>query len=297
MPTQVTPYPPVAPVVAGENITVSLFLASPPRIQRAVEALTNERFIADVIFGMGPTAEGGAVIHDQVVESNLYTERDVEEISPGADFPLLTSTEPTPLVAVARKYGGEIFLTDEQIRRNNRAVLTRETTKLRNTIVRKVDTVAIAALEAAPIQTSGGSGDWSTAATDIIADLVTASGAISSLDMGYIADTVLINPLQEQDLLKDKDIRDALPRERDNSIIRTGNLGRLMGLDFIVSNRVTAGTAYVLQRKIIGGISDEVPIYARPIADERRERVYIHGARVVVPYVTDPKAIFKLTGI
>lgn len=296
MPTT-TAFPPVPPTIAGENITVSMFLSSPPRVQRAIEALTNERFIADVIFGTGPRAEGGAVIHDQVTDSNLFMDRDVEEIAPGGDFPLLTSSEPTPLVAVARKYGGEVFLTDEQVRRNNRNVLTRETTKLRNTIIRKVDTVAIAALEAAPIQTAGGSGDWSTAATDIIADLVTAAGAISSLDMGYMADTVLINPAQEIDLLKDKDIRDALPRERDNSIIRTGNLGRLMGLDFLVSNRVTAGTAYVLQRRIIGGISDEVPVYARPIPDERRERVYIHGARVVVPYVTDPKAVFKITGI
>lgn len=296
MPT-VTAFPPAPPTVSGENITVSLFLNSPPRVQRAIEALTLRRFVADVVFSNGPTAEGGAVIHDQVTAVNDLLADDVEEIAPGSEFPLLTSTEPTPLVAVARKYGGEIFLTYEQIRRNNRSILTRETTKLRNTIIKKFDTIAMAALDAAPIQTAGGSGDWSTAATDIIADLVTAAGAVSSLDMGYIADTVLINPAQEIDLLKDVDIRNALPRERDDSIIRTGNLGRLMGLDFIVSNRVTAGTAYVLQRKIVGGISDELPMYARPIDDERRERTYIHGARVGVPYVTDPKAVFKITGI
>lgn len=295
MPT-VTAFPPAPPTISGENITVSMFLNSPPRVQRAIEALANERFIADVIFGTGPRAEGGAVVHDQVTESNLYTTDDVEEISPGADFPLLTSTEPAPIVAVARKYGGEIFLTDEQVRRNSRNVLTRETTKLRNTIIRKVDRVAIAALNAAPIQTDTASADWSTAGTDIIADLAVAQNMISSLDMGYIADTVLINPAQELDLLVDADIREALPRERDNSIIRTGNLGRLLGMDFVVSNQVPAGTFYVLQRKIVGGISDEVALYARPIPDERRERVYIHGARVVVPYVTDPKACVKVTG-
>lgn len=296
MPTTVSPYPPAPPTIAGENITVSLFLNSPPMVRRAIENLTLQRFIADVIFSDGPRADGGAVVHDQVTAANLYMDRDVEEIAPGAEFPLLTSSEPTPLVALVAKYGGEVFLTYEQIRRNNRGVLQREMTKLRNTIVRKVDTLALAKLDAAPIQTMAASGDWTTAATDIVSDLATAAYMVSSLDMGYIADTVLLNPTQELDLIKDKDIRDALPRERDASIIRTGNIGRIMSLDFIVSNRVTAGTAYVLQRKIVGGISDEIPAYGKVIDDERRERNYIHGARIPAMYVTDPKAVVKITG-
>lgn len=290
------PVPPAPPVIAGTNITVSLFLNSPPRVQRAIRDMTLQRFVADVVFSQGPTATGGAVIHDQITGPDYYMGGDVQEIEPGGEYPLLTSPEVAPLVAIARKYGGEVMLTDEQVRRNNLGVLARETVRLRNTIVRKVDTVAMAALRAAALTAQVASGDWSTAATDIIADLVTASGTIGALDMGYVADTVLINPAQEMDLLKDKDIRDALPRERDNSIIRTGNLGRLLGLDFIVTNRVLPGEVFVLQRKTIGGISDEVPLYARPIPDDRRDRVFIHGGRVVTPYVTDPKAGVRITG-
>lgn len=291
-----TPYPPAPPVVQGTNVSVSLFLQSPPRVQRAITNMALQRFVADVAFSQGPAATGGAVMYDQVTAPDLYMDRDVQEIEPGGEFPLLTSPEVAPLVAVARKWGGEVYLTYEQIRRDNRGVLARETTRLRNTIIRRVDTLAMAALRAAPITQQAASGDWSAAATDIIADLVTAAGAINALDMGYVADTVLINPQQEQDLLKDKDIRDVLPRERDNSLIRTGNLGRLLGLDFIVSNRVNPGEAFVLQRKVIGGVSDEVPLYARPIDDERRERTYLHGARVPAVYVTDPKAAVRVSG-
>lgn len=294
MPT--VPFPPAPPVVNGTTITVSQFLTNPARVQRAIQDLTLQRFVTDVVFGAGPTATGGAVVYDQVTANDLYLRDDVQEIEPGGEFPLLGDTDAGPLVAIARKYGGEVPITDEQARRDNRNILNRQMTKLRNTIVKRTDTVAMAALRAAPLITQVASGDWSLAATDIVSDLATAANAISRLDLGYVADTVLIAPDQELDLLKDKDIRDALPRERDDSLIRTGNLGRLMGLDFVVSNRILPGEVFVLMRRVIGGVSDEVPLYARPIPEPRRERTFIHGARVVTPYVTDPKAGVRITG-
>lgn len=292
-----SPFPPAPPTVAGTNITVNAFLQTPTRVQRAIEALTLQRFIADAIFAGGPAVAGGSVMYDQMLgPDDIFTAREVQEIEPGSEFPILNTGERMPLVAVARKYGGEIMLTDEAIRRDNRPLLAREMTRLRNTIIRRVDTVAMAALGAAPVQTMVASGDWSLAATDIVADLATAAGMVSRLDMGYVADTVLVNPDQTLDLMKDKDLRDAMPRERTDGLIRTGNLGRVLGLDFIESNRVAAGTVWVLQRRIAGSISDEVPLYARPIRDDRRETTFIHGARVVVPYVTDPKAVVRITG-
>ena len=292
-----SPFPIAAPTVAGTNITVSMFLNNPARVQRAIENLALQRFVADLIFADGPAATGGAVIYDQVTANDLYLSQDVQEIEPGSEFPVLSSPQAGPLVAIARKYGGEVLFTDEAVRRDRRDLLQRDLVRLRNTIVRKYDTLSMAALDAAPIITMAGSGDWTTGATDIIGALATPANPVDVLDLGYETDTVLINPAQELDLLKDADIRSALPRERTDVPIATGNLGRLVGHDFVVTNRVTAGTAYVLQRKVAGSISDEVPLYARTIDDRRREATFIHGARVGVPYVTDPKAVVKLTGI
>lgn len=291
------PYPQPSPTISGSNITVSTFLANPPRVQRAIENMTQQRFIADVIFGTGPQATGGAVVYDQVLDSGvLFTERDVQEIEPGSEFPIVSSGERNPLVAVARKYGGEVMLTDEAVRRDNRNLLNREMTKLRNTIVRKVDTVAIAALNAAPIQTLASAGDWGTTAGAPITDIGKAQNLVQVLDMGYEIDTAFIHPDQELDLVLDEKIRTALPRETSTVPIATGKLGRLMGVDFVVSNRVTSGTCWFVDRGMVGSISDEVPLYARPIPDARREVTFIHGARVPVPYVTDPKAVVKVTG-
>lgn len=292
------PYPPPLPTVAGTNITVSAFLNNPTRVQRTVDDLTTQRFVSDVIFAQGPAVVGGAVLYDQVTSDDLYLGQggDVQTIAPGGEFPILSSADKAPLVAAAAKYGAEVFLTDEEVRRDRRDVLRRELAKLRNNIIRKVDAVGMAALTAAPTLTGAASGAWITAATDRIGDIATGANAINDTDLGYVADTMLVNPTQELALLKDKNIRDALPRERDDSLIRTGNLGRLLGLDIIVSNRVPVGTVFFVARKVVGAISDEVPLYAKPIPDERRERTYIHGGRVVVPFVTDPKAAYRMTG-
>lgn len=291
------PFPPAPPTVAGDLITVSMFLNNPTRVQRTIEDITNLRFVADVILAEGPAIPSGSVIFDQITEQGqIFLDRDVEEIEPGADFPILNALEAGPLVAIARKYGGEVFLTYEDVRRDRRDKLGRRLTQLRNTIVRKVDRIAMAALRAAPIIAQAASGDWSTAATDIVRDLAIAKNSISRLELGYMADTALIHDDQELDLMSDKDIRDALPRERDNSLIRTGNVGRLMGLDFIATSQVAAGEVFVLQRKVAGSISDEVPMYARPLDEPRQERTYLHGARVPAVYITDPKAVVRITG-
>lgn len=292
-----TPYPAGSPTINGTTVTVDAFLRNPARVQRSIDALANNRFIADVIFRPGPPATGGAVIYDQILgPESSFTERDVQEIEPGSEFPIVNSGELMPSVATAKKYGGEVMLTDEKVRRDARDLLARESIKLRNTIVRKVDTVAIATLEAAPILTFAGA-DWGTAATDILAQLAQAAFLSTSLDMGYEPNTVLINPAQELDLLVDTDLRAALSADNGSQLIREGNVGRLMGFDFIRTSRVPAGTAYLLDRGTAGSISDEVPLYARPLHDDRREAWFIHGARVAVPYVTDPKAVVKLTGI
>ncbi len=290
------PHPLPPPVIAGTNVTVSLFLQNPPWVQRAITDLSLQRFVTDLIFSSGPAAEGGAVIYDQVTTSDLYLDRDVQEIEPGGEFPLLDKADVGPLVAIARKYGGEVMLYWEDIRRDRRGKLAKQMVRLRNTIVKKADTISMAALRAAPITQQVASGAWATPGTDIIADIVTASGSVDALDLGYATDTILVSPSGAQNLLKDKDIRDALPRERDDSLIRTGNIGRILGHDIVSTNRVVAGEVFVLQRKVVGGVSDEVPLYARPIEDDRRERTFIHGARVPAVYITDPKAAVRITG-
>lgn len=294
-----TTYPPAPPTIDGQGrITVEQFLRTPSRVQRVIADLTRERYIAERIFGTGD-AQGGAVVYDQLVGSdNLYTERDVQAIEPGSEFPLTDVGELAPKVAAVSKWGGAGIVTYEAARRDARDTLNRKLTRIRNTIVRKVDTVAIAALNAAPINASTGT-DWSDTDTrDAIGDIALAVNKIDNQDLGYVADTVLINPTQELELFLDKGIRDALPRENSAANpIASGRLSGLMGLTWYASNRVPVGTAYVLASTQAGSLRDELPLYSRVVDQPERERYLIQAARVTVPIVTDPLAVYKLTGL
>lgn len=292
-----TTYPPGAPTVNGQLITVEQYLKQPTRITRVINDLTRQRFIAERIFASG-SATGGAVIYDQVTASELYTDRDVQAIEPGSEFPIVTSGEVAPKVAAVTKWGGAAIFTYEAVRRDARDVLNRELTRLRNTIVRKVDTVAIAALDAAPINTDTGT-DWSNPTTgDPILDLAQGRSTIDDADLGYTADTILINPAQYVDLMGSKTVREALPRESlTGNPIANGQLNGFMGFTWYVTNRVAAGTAYILSSTMAGSLNDELALYSRTIDQPERERYLVQAARVTVPTVTDPKAVLKLTGL
>jgi len=293
-----TMYPPGTPQYAGNLLTVDRFLKNPPQVERAITDLTRQRFVADELYAAGPQAVGGAVVYDQLLTGGeFFTERDVEAIAPGADFPIVSEGIAEPLVAKAAKYGGAAVFTYEEIDRDRRDVLNRNLTKLRNTIVRKVDAIAMAALNAAPVQTQTASGDWTVTSTDIIGDLETARIAIDEQDMGYVADLVIINPAQKLDLKRNPGIREALPRESlAGNLLGGADLGNLLGFRWAISNRVPAGTVWVTASKIVGSISDEVPLYSRVVDEPRNERRLVMAGRRVVPFITDPRAAVRMTG-
>lgn len=296
-----TTYPPGPPTVAAGRITVEQFLRQPTRVQRAVEDLTRQRFIADYLY-TGGDAQGGAVIYDRVLAADLYTTRDVQAIEPGSEFPIVDTGETSPLVAAVTKWGGAAIITYEAVRRDARDVLARQLTKLRNTILRKVDTVAVAAITSDPnIPTAPGIAAWNNPTTgDPITDLEVARSVIDDADMGYTADTVLVNPQSRLRLMGRADIRNALPRESTvNNPLLAGNraLQGLLSFNWIVSNRVPVGTAIVAARQVLGSIRDELGLYSRTVDQPDQERWLVMAARVTVPVITDPLAAYRITGI
>lgn len=293
-------YPPGAPTVAGGRISVEHFLRTPSRVQRAVENLTTQRFIADYIFSAGD-AQGGAVVYDRIAAGDFYTTRDVQAVEPGSEFPIVDTGEAEPRVAAVTKWGGAAIITYEAVRRDNRDVLARKLVKLRNTIIRKVDATGVTALTGdTGVPTGPAAAAWNNTTTgDPISDIEGARSAIDNADLGYIADTVLINPQQRLRLMARKDIRDSLPRESTggNPVLTGGAaLNGLLGFTWVVSNRVPAGTVIVTQRQAVGSQRDELPLYTRSVDQPDKERWLLMGARVTVPIITDPLAAYRITG-
>ena len=287
------------PVVGSNNeISVSRFLKNTPVVEKVLDNMAMQRMFAHKVFDVGPRTESGSILYSQITgEGSYYTSRDVQQITPGSEFPNVGIDEEELLVATVAKWGGRFGLTYESIDSDRRDLLNRALVRLSNTIARKVDTQCVAALAAAGLQTAAASGDWSTAATDILGDVQTALGAIENQDLGYQGNLVLLNPAQALDLRKDADIRNAMPRETTtNNMLWGRDLAGIAGIDdWFVSNRVPAGTVYIVQAKMIGSVSDAKPFYSRVVDKPETEEVLVMAARRFVPYITDPLAGFKIT--
>lgn len=299
-----TIYSPEAPVIAADGkITVDAMLNDPLRLQKRVATMVNQRLIANYIFSQGAPAVGGAVVFERTLETegSLYLSRDVQEIEPMSEFPLLDDADSSPSVKAASKYGGAFEVSYEEKRRNRIDIVNRKLTRLANTIVRKVDLVALAELNNDGVITANArvGTPWSNTTTgNPVMDIASAASIIDNRDLGYTANTVLINPAQELALFGRKDVRDSLPRENAaTNPYMSGKVNGLLGYTWVVSNRVPAGTAYVLEAGMPGSLHDEVPFYTRPTDQPRNESWLLQGARVTVPVITEPLSVIKLTGL
>lgn len=290
-------YPAPPPTVTADGIeTISRFLSSPTLIQRAITSITADRFISDSLLTGRTRPSGGAVQFEQT--ESKYPDQPVESVAAGQEFPLTTlGNGPSKIVAV-RKWGIDTIVTDEAIRRLTRTPVDRALIKMGNGVIRQVDVTALAAITAAPIQTLAAAAVWSTAAHPILTEVLTARAMIAEQNEGYMADSLVLSDDAYTALMGNEPIRQAMARETLASPVYTGMLGRLAGLDVMVSpNLPTATSALVLDRGVLGGMADEVPLMASTMRQEETERWRLRAKRITVPFVLEPKAAVEITGV
>lgn len=284
------------PSVSGTLITVDTMLQQPTRITRMIMDLTLQRFIADRVFASAGGVSGGAVIYDTVQANELYTNRDVQRVEPGAEFPLVTSERLVPNVAQVEKWGGKVFVTDEARDRNNAAGFTNQMRQLGNTVVRKINQRCIEVLEAA-ITASGftsagrnwgavvvGGSSQSNVTLFPARDFMLAQQLAETDELGVVYDLWLLNP-QEYTAL---------------ALVYGSTLSDILNslnLSIYVSNRVTAGTAYVVASQQVGEMRVEKPLSSETWREPETERTFVQTSVRPVMYVTNPFAVRKFTGL
>lgn len=305
--------------VTGGVTQVDLLLQQPEILSRELTSLVRKRLIADRIFARGSAEQvKGGMLRFQRAES-IYTDRDPEKVAPRAFFPRTGWSEELRSAAV-NQWGLEVPINALAIRRHAIDQIDRAEIKLANRIVKMIDTEAMNLLTTdADVQTFAASGDWTTAATDIFADLAEALRLLDVQDEGYEGTTLIVNPAQFKDLLTDKDIRDAMPREDRESAQRTGIVQGILGFDEILrTNQLAAGTVIATAAKVVGTIADEAPsdregytafdpgdngagddfapVYVKVYEEPQGSDTIVRGARWPAMGITDPKAAVKITG-
>lgn len=295
-------YPPVEPTIVGDVETVNRFLNEPTSVQRRVREITLNRFLADFLFPTRIPIEGGAIMYD--LGEGLYLARDPEAVNPGAQYPRAMESRGAAAIARATKWGQDVPITDEAIKRLRGATLERQLRKLGNTMIRKVDTVAMATAAAAITLTSPTSVPWDQTGADPFLDVMLADAKGSELDDGFEYDTLVLRDELYARMVANPTILAGLAREGANTVTETGDVVRVAGKTLVRSNRLPAGIDRLLiDRDQFGamGYEDlESPEYEGDPANgietwARRDPVandswLVRGRRPVVPLVLEPNA-------
>lgn len=292
-------YPLGAPTLSGNTLTVDMALKQPGRITKRLADLTLQKFIVDRIFASsGASVASGAVIYDQVTKNELYLTRDVEERTDGGEYPLVGGERGEPLVAQSEDWGGKFYITDGAVRRNDRVFFDNQVTQLANTIVRKVNQRAVATLETA-ITALAGAGvvpgnDWSdvtltgTSPTPNnarpFADFAKVQLAADIEELGVTYDLLIVNPQEKHNL------RIAYGPELDEIL-------KEAGIELFASNRVSAGTAYMVARGQVGFLDYEQGLTTETWREQKTRRQWVQSSVMPIMGVTNPYSIKKLTGL
>jgi hypothetical protein len=318
-------YPPAAPTISGDTLTISRFLNSPAAVQRRLRTLTENRFIADVLLSGRFQVSGGSILYEQ--SESIYTNKAPEAVSPGTEYPMSTASPGTAALAAVTKWGQDVPVTDEHVGRYGGRAVEIALIKIANNIIKQVDSVALAVIAAAVTQTRaagspGGVGTaraWSTITNDPstsaapLMDLMGAAAEIRALDQGYEPDIAVMSDLSLARVVGNAAIIAGLPREDRNSVTAAGLAAfrEIAGLMPLATNNLpVANTVFVLDSTMLGGLGYEripSPEYQGDPANgvesfSRRDpastdKWIIRGRRPVVPIVQEPGAAFKITGV
>jgi hypothetical protein len=295
MPKENVPVHPLGPpTLVGNDLTVDTMLEQPTRITNMIMDLSLQKFVIDRIFASAGGVTGGAIVYDVADANELYATRDIGRVSPGGEFPLITSERPTPSIAEVEKWGAKVFLTDEAKERNNSALFTNKIRQMTNTIIRKLNQRAIAELEksiAASGQVTNGN-NWSAVKTAGVEasqankfpafDFAHAQQLAEEDELGIVYNLWLLNPQEFTNLV---------------TIYGSANLRPLLqelNIDIYVSNRVTAGTAYVVAQQQVGQMRVEKPLTTRTWYEEETERTWVQASVRPVMFVDNPFAVLKV---
>lgn len=302
-------YPAAPPTLSGDLETISRFLQSPTQILRRLRTFQELRFVSDQILTQRFRSAGGAVLYEQ--SEPILTDRAVQAVSPGAEYPMANTPTGTAAIAAIQKWGQAVDLTDEEVVRNvyAGAAVDRKLRKVVNTVIKQVDSVALAAVASAVTATQAATAAWSNinaAASTKLYDILAAVATINGLNQGYNADTLLCGDLKYAQVMADQTVQAAMKREDTTNPIYSGTIDRLAGLTVVVSPNLPTTDVWVLDSKQLGGMADEVdgaPGYtvdAMSIAVksqriEKQDKWEMWGRRKTVPVVQEPGAAIRIT--
>ncbi len=302
-------YPAPPPTVSGDYTTIHRLLQSPELVARRLRTIAEQRFIADALLTGRFSVVGGAIQYEQPGES-LYTDRAPERVGPGGEYPLSGLGIGPTQVASTVKWGQDVPITDEAIKRLNRDPVDRAFTKMVNQMVKLIDGITLAAIASAVTQSTAAAAAWSSAtAIQIFRDVALAKANIAALNQGYDPDTVVLDDFSWTYAMAAFIAGGFLPRESANTPALTGEFPVIDGMRYLKTPNIpTVGQVVVLDSQQLGGMADEqlggpgykgaaAGIEVKTMRDDDHDAWKLRCRRVTVPVVIEPGCAWKITAV
>ena len=312
-------YPPAAPTLSGDNVTISRFLNNPTLVARRLRTLLEQRYISDTILSGRFTADGGSIQYE--TGETIFSDDNPRAVAPGSEYPVTTVSSGTASLAKTVNWGQDALVTDAAISRQKMDPVNRALVKLANQNVKYVDSIALSAVSSAVTQTiAAGTGDGSGAATwvlaattasDILTDVMYVKATVAALNQGYELDTVVVSDMVYAMVLAKFVAAGYFPRENSaaNPAL-TGDFPVIAGLRWLPTpNLPVANAALVVDSTQLGGMADEnlggpgyvsaggVGVQAKTMRNDETDRWRLRCRRVTVPIVLEPNAGYKITAV
>ncbi|MFJ1539299.1 hypothetical protein ACIODS_12220 [Micromonospora chalcea] len=297
-------YAPPAPTVSGDNITVNRLVNSPVLIQRALRTLAQQRLIGDKVLSGSVDLTGTGAVNYEVSEAIMAASL-AERIDDLMEYPLSAEPSAVSQMAAAENWGLSTLISDKLVARNRVDIVNRKMIKLANRVAFGFDSLVLSAVASAVTQTSNATAAWSNSAADPFADITLGAAVVDSLNQGYEVDTVLATPTRWARLIASAKIIERAPRESNDSLLLTGRLARIAGLNIWKTTNMPAGVdVMLLDSRQLGSIGWEDQgggymgsadgVQSKRIRLEENDGWKIQARRIGVPIVQEPGAAVKI---
>lgn len=285
------------PELSGRRLTVDAALSKPTIIRNQIAKLADDQILLPKFFhNLGGKVEGGGLLYSVIQASDFFT-TDIEKRSPGNEYKVVEGVDPEPKLAKVEDWGGKFQITDEQVGRNDVNYLDQQTTQLANTIARKLDVAAMAAVNAVITGTNVVTGhDWGdvvtvgpetslTPSAELpTADLSSAQLAADLQELGVTHDLLIVHPNEAHAL------RVAYGDKLDDVL-------KSAGVALFANPRVTAGVGWAVKSGEVGTVGFEATLTVDTWDDRSTRSRWVQAYAVPAFAVDRPYAAKKITGL
>ncbi len=283
---------------------VHLLLGNARLVAKRAATLADSKFIADYLLGAPLYAANGGIFYETGEE--IFAADSPESIEPGSGYPKTVLTEGELAAAKTDKRGLATDITDEKITRQGVVYVNRGFSRLTNSVIRDVDSRAMAVIASKVTATAAASAAWTTPGA-VLETLLTQQGNVGD-GTGIDLDTVVLKPSKFAKVVGMFVDKGVLPREQGNLII-TGRLPfDAYGFTWVTSPRWSSDNPMMVDREQLGGMADEKivsPEFARfgnslveasATRAATKDKWELRVRRATVGVVLEPKAGISITG-